>query len=794
MIYPGNFEEIIGFDQLRSMLASLCRYDSAKLAIAEFQLLKTKPEIMALFDETDEWNLLQQLHPTAANAHASDDITAWLQSLQIENFFFDEEELAAIYQVTEAYVVLHQTLKKNAEAFPLLTQRSGNPEGIAEVRRIIAATIDNKSKLLPYASAAYGKITAEIEKLEKTARDSVQQVFRKWKNAGFTAETDITVRDERLVIPVLAENKRKVQGFVKDVSATGKIIYVEPLESLELNNRLTELYAEKRREREKILKSVATQLRPHADGLRQSMQVLTAFDVIQARYALAQRLQAQRPKVEDKPVLALKKGLNPLLWLKFKGQKNAVVPMDLELNGEQRIAIISGPNAGGKSISLKTAILLQYMAQCGLFIPALPESTVGVFYNISVDCGDGQSLEDGLSTFSAHLQHLKKMTTIASPRSLFAIDELGDGTDPRFGGPIAQVVLESFLQSGALGVVTTHYSRLKEWAGHTEGVLNASMAYDSKELKPLYTLISGKPGSSFALELMRKTGFDESHIVRVRNLSGEESGRTEDLLLELSEKQQDLDALLTENVKKQEQLDLLLNEYATLKDKIQGKRKDILDDARNKASELLKEANKQIELTIRTIREHGAQPEKTKQVREKLEQFREKAVKPKEKPQPPAPAAPKVVFTDYKPGMWVINMLNSTKGEVLEVKKDRVLAAFGLLKMWVPMQEIEPVVADTNKKHAKKVSGFDWVDRQASFSPNLDVRGALADEALSKVQVWLEEAYALGQSPLKIVHGRGDGILRKALREYFKKLNYVRSWHSEREEHGGDGCTIVELM
>jgi DNA mismatch repair protein MutS2 len=685
-------------------------------------------------------------------------------------------------------------LKKNAEAFPLLTQRSGNPEGIAEVRRIIAATIDNKSKLLPYASAAYGKITAEIEKLEKTARDSVQQVFKKWKNAGFTAETDITVRDERLVIPVLAENKRKVQGFVKDVSATGKIIYVEPLESLELNNRLTELYADKRREREKILKSVAAQLRPHSEGLRQSMQVLTAFDVIQARYALSQRLQAQRPLVEDKPVLFLKKGLNPLLWLKFKGQKNAVVPMDLELSAEHRIAIISGPNAGGKSISLKTAILLQYMAQCGLFIPALPESIVGVFYNISVDCGDGQSLEDGLSTFSAHLQHLKKMTTIASPRSLFAIDELGDGTDPRFGGPIAQVVLESFLQSGALGVVTTHYSRLKEWAGHTEGVLNASMAYDSKELKPLYTLISGKPGSSFALELMRKTGFDESHIVRVRSLSGEESGRTEDLLLELSEKQQDLDALLTENVKKQEQLDLLLNEYATLKDKIQGKRKDILDDARNKASELLKEANKQIELTIRTIREHGAQPEKTKQVREKLEQFREKAVKPKEKPQPAVPAAPKVVFTDYKPGMWVINMLNSTKGEVLEVKKDRVLAAFGLLKMWVPIQEIEPVVADTNKKHAKKVSGFDWVDRQASFSPNLDVRGALADEALRKVQVWLEEAYALGQSPLKIVHGRGDGILRKALREYFKKLNYVRSWHSEREENGGDGCTIVELM
>ncbi|MCC7298984.1 MAG: Smr/MutS family protein [Bacteroidia bacterium] len=798
MIYPADFEEITGFGQVRTMLHAICRYDSSRAMAAALQMHFEKSEIEHSYNLIDEWRLLTDLFPTAAAASGSSDITPWLKSLDIDNFYFDEEELAAILEIIDAFGTLLITLAKKKELFPLLSGLLGQPDGIGQVKDTIRGTIDNKSKILPYATAEYGKLGSEIERLEKETRNVVHSIFKTWREAGYTAETDITVREERLVIPLLAEHKRKVQGFVKDISATGKIIYIEPLESLELNNRLTELVAERRRERERILRNTTLKLRPYKYALELTMQALAQLDLVRAKYDLSNKFKAQRPQVSESPVLHLKQAYNPLLWLKHKATKKEVIPMNLELDAENRILIISGPNAGGKSISLKTAILLQYMAQCGLFIPALPESKVGVFRNISIDCGDGQSLEDGLSTFSAHLQHLRKMSSISSKSSLFAIDELGDGTDPRFGGPIAQAVLEELLSSNALGIVTTHYSRLKEWAGQTKGVLNGSMAYDTKELKPLYRLETGKPGSSFALELMRKTGFEDRVINRVKTLSGEESTQTEDLLVELSAKQQELTELLDENKHKQAQLELLLSEYSALKEKINSKKKEILEGAKNKAADLLKEANKQIELTIRTIREHGAQPQKTKVVREKLDAFKQNKVDKigvqKTTVNEPDKILPvKKIKVEYRPGMWVKNALNDTKGEVLEVKKDKLLAAFGLLKMWVPFSEIEPILETKNKKTSNKVSGYDFVGRQAEFKTQLDLRGLSAEEALAKVQKWLDEAYALGQSHLKIVHGRGDGILRKSLRDYFKTLHFVKAWKSEHEEHGGDGCTLLEL-
>jgi DNA mismatch repair protein MutS2 len=801
LIYPADFEEVTGFARLREMLADLCRYESTQALVRDMQLLHTESLILRMYDETDEWKKFREVHPAVADKGAIKDIHPWLSSLDIENFFFDEDELFVMLEVLDAYAALFPVLQKNKENFPVLCEILGALDGISTCRDIIRAVIDPKAKLLAYASPAYGKLGAEIERMEKDARQVARNMFRVWRDAGYTAETDITVRDERLVVPIQAEFKRKVQGFVKDVSATGKVIYIEPLESLELNNRLTELYAEKRRERERILRLTTAKLRPQRPALAGAMSTLVAFDFIRVRVDLANKLSANRPGIKNAALIELKQAVNPLLWLKNKPAKKPTVPMNLHLDETDRIMVISGPNAGGKSISLKTAMLLQYMGQCGLFVTANPESTIGVFQNLSIDCGDGQSIEDGLSTFSAHLQHLKKMTTIAAKRSFFAIDELGDGTDPRFGGPIAQAILEEMLASGAIGVVTTHYSRLKEWASQTRGVVNASMAYDTRELKPLYQLVSGKPGSSFALELMRKTGFDARTIERVQGLSGEESGRTEDLLMDLSAKQLDLNDILEENIQKQKQLELLLSEYSILKEKINSRKKDILDAARSKAEDLLKEANKQIELTIRTIREHGANPEKTKQAREKLRNFEQKKVVEKQEKNTEilqssaleiAGNQPKKK-TDYKPGMQIRNLLNASKGEVLEVKKDKLLAAFGLLKMWVPLSEVEPLEKEKAVKHKKAISGYDWVARQSEFRVVLDLRGVGAEDALKKVQNWLDEAYALGQNNLKIIHGRGDGILRKALREFFKTLNYVKAWRSEHEEQGGDGCTIVEL-
>jgi len=803
LTYPENFEDIIGFAQIREMITALCRYESSAQLTSEIYLLETEEKIQNTFTETDEWNVFQELHPNIALTGASKDISNWLPSLDIENFYFDESELLVIWEVLNTYSTIFPAIQKNREQFPVLYLLISGITDITSVKNHIQSVIDLKGKLLPFASAHFGKLNSEIDKMEKDTRQVVRNLFRIWKEAGYTAETDITVREERLVIPVMAEFKRKVNGFVKDVSATGKVIYIEPLESLELNNRLTELYAERRREREKILRLATAKLRPHKSNISDAMRVLAKLDFIRAKTTFANRVGAQRPVVLNQPGLHLKNAYNPLLWLKNKTTGNNTVAMNLELNSDKRIMVISGPNAGGKSISLKTAILLQYMGQCGLFITAAPESQIGLFRNLSIDCGDGQSIEDGLSTFSAHLQHLKKITAIAGKNSFFTMDELGDGTDPRFGGPIAQAVLEDLLKSGAFGIVTTHYSRLKEWATNMPGVVNASMAYDTRELKPLYQLITGKPGSSFALELMRKTGFENGVIERVKELSGEESGRTEELLMDLSSRQLELNDILEENKTKQAQLDLLLMEYGQLKEKINSRKKEILDAARNKASELLRNANKEIELTIRTIREHGANPEKTKKSRENLKAFELKKVNEKplksetkinSEPEENALLQKAEKVPEYKPGMWVRNLLNATKGEVLEVKKDKLLAVFGLLKMWVPISEIEPVLIETNVKKRKSVSGFDWVGRQAHFKTELDLRGIHADEALKKVQSWLDEAYALGQNSLKIIHGRGDGILRKTLREYFKTQNHVKSWRSETEQQGGDGCTLIELL
>ena len=806
MIYPSDFETITGFVQIREMLVAFCRFETSAEIAMHHKLMHEKVEIEKSFNEADEYIALQSVHPDSLDFTGTEDISKWLFSLDVENYFYEEDQLFSIKNTVETYVKVYKYLNKHKDIYPVLNSICGNIEFTENIVTIIRGVIDLKGNILPYASANFGKINSEIEKLEKDARQVVRSIFRQWKDAGYTSETDITVRDERLVIPVQAEHKRHVKGFVKDVSATGKVVYIEPLESLELNNRLKELYFECRREKENILRTTTAKLKPYKITLTQMMESLTQFDWISARVSLFKKTNAERPKLQPKPYLEFKNGVNPLLWLKNKSTKTETVSMDVQLGGENKIMVISGPNAGGKSITLKTVLLLQYMGQCGLFITANPESTIGIFQNYAVDCGDGQSLDEGLSTFSAHLKHLKKMTTIAGPNSLFGVDELGDGTDPRFGGPIAQAVLEDFLASGAIGVITTHYSRLKEWAGQTKMVTNASMAYDTRELKPLYKLVTGKPGSSFALELLKKTGFNKKTIERIEGLSGEESKNTEELLIDLEEKQRDLNELLEENRRKESQLTVLKSEYTQLKDKIEFKKKEILDGAKNKASSLLTEANKKIELTIRTIIEHSANKEVTAEARKKLKQFEENKINIKEEnistkltqnmglkieaKNTPTIASKKI---KWLPGMQVRNKLNNGKGEILEIKKDKFLVSFGLLKMWVSEKEIEVIEGNLESKQRKSLSGFNWVERQSEFSPTIDIRGMRGEEGLLKVQNWMDEAYVLGQNKLKIIHGRGDGILRKMLREYFKTLHFVKNYKSEHEEQGGDGCTLIEL-
>ena len=832
MKYPVDFERVVGFDGIRSSIAQRCKYPSTQALVTAWQMQTTYEAVMLQLDLLDQIHQLNELTPSVLQFQG-DDIHGFLPHLGIENFYLEEEALAAILATTQTYQKLAATVQLRSDAWSLLAAELPNEEYTKKIATIIGRVLDEFQQISVRATPQYAKISQEIQRLEGEARNVMRGIFREWKAQGFTAETDVTVREERLVIPVLSEYKRRVQGFVKDISATGKVLYVEPTQMLEMNNRLKELFAERRRERERILRLVTAELSPFQSDLQQLMDRLVRMDFSLAKFDWCMREGAQRPKVSEQPQIALRRGLHPVLRRELKTQKKEAIPLSLELN-EQRVMVVSGPNAGGKSVVLKTVLLLQYMVQSGLFVTADPESRFGIFDYLGIDCGDGQDIQQGLSTFSAHLQHLKNLLEHASERSLIGMDEIGAGTDPRFGAPIAQAVLEQLLSQGSFVIATTHFSQLREWGMGYQEVVQASMAYDAHALKPLYHLVVGKPGSSFALELMRKTGFEAQWIERIKTLAGKQMGKTEDLMLSLERQNQQLLQQVKAYEEKLHHLEELTASYQQLKDKLQSKRQEYLSAARDEAKKLLSDTNQQIENTIRAIREHGAEKEATLKARQKLgayktavetgsvvgagkpdglrgsvnfestktktgKQVAKNGQQTSNKEPEKAHLVDALPITSLKqlvPGVLVKSLATEAQGEVLDVKKDKVWVAFGVVKMWVPITELMLSKTKVGGKSQKTgaTGGYQWVERQSNYKTSLDVRGQRMDEATQKVLLWLEEGYSLGHAQLKIVHGRGDGILRKGLKTLLKTVTFVRSYHHETEAEGGDGALIVQLL
>ena len=845
MKYPFDFERVVGFDEIRKAIVARCKYPSTWVLAESWEMQTTFESVVQQLDLLDQIHQLNESTPSALNFSGTD-ITDHLQHLGIENFYLEEEALSAILATVLAYQKLSTTVQLRPTDLSLLAALLPLEDAVKPVIAGIGRVLDDFGQIAVRATPQYAKISQEIQRLEGEARNVMRGIFRDWKAQGFTAETDVTVREERLVIPVVAEFKRRVQGFVKDISATGKVLYVEPTQMLEMNNRLKELFAERRRERERILRLITAELYPHQTALEHMMQRLVSVDFALAKWDWCMSEKAERPKVSPEPQMTLRRAFHPVLRRELKQQKKEAIPLSLVLN-EQRIMVVSGPNAGGKSVVLKTALLMQYMVQCGLFVTADPESRFGIFNYLGIDCGDGQDIQQGLSTFSAHLHHLKNLLDHASDKAFIGMDEIGAGTDPRFGAPIAQAVLERLLEQGAFVIATTHFSQLREWGMGYSEVVQASMAYDAAALKPMYQLIVGKPGSSFALELMRKTGFDGIWIDRIKTLAGKQMGKTEDLMLELERQNQQLLQQVKSYDGKLQHLEELTGSYQQLKDKLQAKRQEYLSAAREEAKKLLADTNQQIENTIRAIREHGAQKEATLKARQKLGAYKaavdsgaivgagkpeglrgavnfEGGVVKKGKSvqgkvlggkqgleetenaqgskvlgnQVPVESDVVAIASSKQlvPGALVKSQVTEAQGEVLEVKKDKAWVAFGVIKMWVPISEL---MLSKNKVGGKshktgQTGGYQWVERQSNYKTSLDVRGQRMEEATQKVLVWLEEGYSLGHQQLKIVHGRGDGILRKGLKTLLKTVNFVRSYHHESEAEGGDGALVVQLL
>ena len=644
--------------------------------------------------------------------------------------------------------------------------------------------IDAKGKIKPNASRELAEITSGIAKAEQEARRKIDQVFKNATANGWTADGSLTVRDGRLCIPLLAENKRKVKGFVHDESASGQTVYLEPEEVFTLNNRIRDLEFERRREIVKILTVLTDDLRPYVPLLLSYHSLLTKLDFVRAKALFAIDIEGEMPEVVNDASVKLINARHPLLFLSFKKEHKTVVPLNLRIDEGTRIIVVSGPNAGGKSVCMKTLGLLQMMVQAGLLIPASEASVVGVFKQFFVDIGDDQSIESDLSTYSAHLSKMKTFVEQANGRSLILIDEFGTGTDPQFGGPIAEAVLESLNQKKVRGMVTTHYSNLKIFAGNTAGIENASMLFNNVEMQPLYMLEIGKPGSSYAFEIAQKIGLPQNVLSLAKNKISAGQKNVDSLLVGLEREKKEILDTRIKLERRQREVDALLAENEKLKAYLDENRKVLIKEAKDEARNIILNANKLIENTIAEIKSSKADKEKTKSLRDNLNKALENNMVKTENTKVAA------VDEELKVGDWVKLTESDTTGQVIEIIKDNVVIGIGNIRTVAKKKKVERVSRSSVPKEVRRNAGGYSAD-VSTFSPEIDVRGMRTEDALGAIERLFDRAVMMGFGNLKIIHGKGDGILRKMIRQYLKKYDQIDRLEDEHADRGGDGITYV---
>jgi DNA mismatch repair protein MutS2 len=695
-----------------------------------------------------------------------------------------------------------------------------------ELQRAIDRVVDEKGEVRSSASPELQDIRRAIREHEGLVAKRLQQVLQRAKASGIVeADAMLSIRDGHAVIPVSAANKRKIAGFIHDESATGRTFYVEPVEVVELNNELKELEYAQKREIVRILTELTAVLRLDVEGLSRIEEYLTRMDALRAKARWALDNGATRPIISTEGRLLLRKARHPLLQQTLRAQRKEIVPLDMELNSDRRILVISGPNAGGKSVCLKTTGLLQYMVQCGFLVPVLENSEFPLFKSLMIDIGDQQSLENDLSTYSSHLVNMKAMLQEASEQTLILIDEFGSGTEPTIGGAISESILEHFVECKSYGVITTHYANIKYFASRNEGVANGAMSFDVKNIQPLFSLEMGKPGSSFAIEVARKIGLPESIVRKAMDKAGEDHINLEKQLREIARDKRywaEKRDRIRQTDRKVEQLE---QTYTDRLQDIKEERRRILESARKEAEELITSANRTIENTIRTIRESQAEKELTRLARKELVSFaeevnnsdksaeerieremerlarrrerREKRAEEREqnggvveKPQPqPKPQVIEV-------GSKVKLEGQATPGVVQQIKGKRAQVAFGQMMIMVELSRLSVVSsteyrAATRPTTARTVVSVDIRERKLNFRDTIDVRGMRAVEALEAVEDLVDDALMVGVSTVTILHGKGTGALKEEIRRYLRTVKDVATVADDHADRGGAGITIV---
>ncbi len=811
MIYPDNFEQKIEFSKIRQLLSQCClsplgkeKVDGMKFS-ASFRYLEGQlsaaAEFMRILEEEE-----------AFPADNFFDVRHALKGFRVIGTWIEQSLLFELGKSLKTIITIVDFFRNDDEKevrYPHLYGLSKDVCVSKEISKKIERIIDDFGQIRDSASPQLADIRREINSTVSGISRSLNSILRQAQSEGFV-EKDAApgIRDGRLVIPVNPSFKRKIKGIVHDESASGKTVYIEPAEVVEANNRVRELEGEERREIIRILSDFTDYLRPFLADLLQAYDFLAEIDFIRAKAKFAQQINAIKPDLEDRPIIDWVQAVHPLLHLSFKKQNRKAVPLDLTLEGDNRILVISGPNAGGKSVCLKTVGLLQYMLQCGLLIPLKENSKVGLFNDIFIDIGDEQSIEDDLSTYSSHLQNMKFFVRNCNERTLLLIDEFGSGTEPQIGAAIAEALLERFNRKASFGVITTHYQNLKHFANENKGVVNGAMLYDRHQMQPLFQLSVGNPGSSFAIEIARKIGLPDDVIAHASEIVGSDYINMDKYLQEIARDRRYWERKRDEVRRERNRLAEVSEKYEAEMEEINRKKKEVLLQARQEAERLIAESNARIENTIRQIKESQADKEKTKQAREILSRFREELpsasktdeLKPKFKKKKTNQfgiAGADKTDNPLQAGDTVRMKGQTAAGEILEISGKKATVAFGTLKSTVAIERLERVSKNQLKKETKifgNITPRDLIhEKKLHFKQDIDLRGMRGDEALQAVMYFIDDAVQLGVARVRILHGTGTGILRQLVREYLQTANGVAYFQDEHVQFGGAGITVVDL-
>lgn len=809
MLYPNTLEQKLGFDTIRERLRESCISTLGQDYVEKIRFTDNVQLIDKLLRQTDEFRQIVQYESDFPSSNYID-VRPHLNRARVEGLalteaeFFDLKLSLRTVQDCLKFLTKHSEGKReNETTYPFLRELAG-PIGVDKnLTNALERVIDDRGLVRDSASPELASIRRRIISEQANLRKRLDSIIRQARQNGWIPDDlSLTVRGGRLVIPIAAEHKRKIKGFVHDESQTGQTVFLEPAEVFDANNEIRELEYEERREIHRILLALTDQIRPHLDELKKAINFLAQIDFIRAKAKLAVQLDAVMPKLHERPIVSWTDARHPLLYLSFKKQGKSVVPLGVRLDEKTRILIISGPNAGGKSVALKTIGVIQYMLQCGLLVPMADYSEMGVFQNLFIDIGDEQSLENDLSTYSSHLTAMKQFMIGANKRTLFLIDEFGTGTEPGLGGAIAESILEELNKSGAYGVINTHYTNLKVFADKTSGLINGAMRFDGEHLEPLYQLEIGRPGSSFAFEISQKIGLPKAVIDRAKEKLGSQQVNFEKLLKELDIEKRVFAEKNLEISINQRKVAQQLAEYTALKNRLDNEQKQLLNNAKQKAKALVQEANQRIENTIREIKENKAEREATRQVRQELERFDEKELKPETLVvERPKQAEDEFVADGgaITAGSYVRIAGQNAIGQVLSVRGKDAEIRIGDLKSNVKLNRLEKVSrkvfkdATETKDTPPRSQGLDMNEKMLNFSFNLDIRGKRGEEALGEVDRFVDDALMLGYPELRIVHGKGDGILRTLVRNHLRGYKQVARMEDEHADRGGAGVTIVKM-